>query len=232
MDGPDEQNLSMRACDWGKAIAPDLNIIAVELIVDADRRIFSTAVGLPDDAFCHDGQLTKRELRLQAMGLLQPRLNKTLWDLGAGCGSIAIEWMRQGGKAVAVEKNDMRVKLIRLNANALGVPDLKILPMSIVDGLNDTNSLPPPDAIFLGGGGPDLELVRALIENLRSGGRFVSAAVTIESEAKLAVLHRELGGEMVRIAVSRLEAIGSAKKLHAWQPLKPVTLYVFNKPFD
>ncbi|MCO6185793.1 precorrin-6y C5,15-methyltransferase (decarboxylating) subunit CbiE [Rhizobium sp. L1K21] len=182
--------------------------------------------GLDDDAFEHDGQLTKKEVRAVTLSHLRPYRNALLWDIGAGCGSIAIEWMRTGGRAVAVEAESPRVEMIRNNAARLGVPALQVVEgraPAALDGLKR------PDAVFIGGGMSGEGVFEACWEALKPGGRMVANAVTVEGEMALASLHAQLGGDLVRIAVSRAEPVG---RFSGWKPLMPVTIWSVEKGWE
>lgn len=228
LGGADESRRAGTAADWppdgASSGAPDLNTIAVDLAPAPEAVWHPTVPGLPDDAFRHDGQLTKREVRAATLAALAPRPGALLWDVGAGCGSIALEWMRAGGRAIAVEREAARRALIAENAERLGTPHLRIADGAAPGALAD---LPAPDAIFLGGGLTDDDTISKCFAALRPGGRFVANAVTLEGEARLAALMAERGGAMTRIAVSRLAGIGP---YHGWRPLMPVTQYGLTKP--
>jgi precorrin-6Y C5,15-methyltransferase (decarboxylating) len=167
----------------------------------------------------HDGQITKREIRAITLAALAPSPDQTLWDVGAGCGSIAIEWLRchRSLAAIAVERERDRCALIRDNADALGVPALEVIEGEAPAALE---SLPPPDAVFVGGGLATPGLLDRCWQALKPGGRFVANAVTLEGEARLLALRDEFGGELTRIAVSRAERIGAYT---GWRPQMPVT---------
>jgi precorrin-6B C5,15-methyltransferase / cobalt-precorrin-6B C5,C15-methyltransferase len=217
--------------DWGDAASADLNTIALECVAGPGARPLPRLAGLPDDAFEHDGQLTKREVRAATLARLAPLPGETLWDIGAGCGSIAIEWLRaaDGGAAaaaaIAVEKNPARAALIARNAAALGVPELTIVAGAAApDALA---GLPMPDAIFVGGGLADGRLLPALWAALRPGGRLVANAVSSEGERAILDWQARHGGELSRIAVSRCEALAGH---HVWRPLIAVTQLAATKP--
>ncbi len=207
------------ADSWGERHAADLNTIAVECIPAPDARPLSRSAGLPDDAFEHDGQLTKREIRAMTLARLAPLAGEILWDIGAGCGSIAIEWLRAipGGSAIAVEHNQARAAMIARNAARLGVPGLRIVAARAPGGLAD---LSVPDAIFIGGGIGDPALLEEAWAALRPGGRLVANVISTEGERAVLDWHSRHGGELTRIAVSQAETLGSH---HAWRPLMPVT---------
>ena len=182
--------------------------------------------GLPDDAFEHDGQLTKREVRAATLAALVPLPGETLWDVGAGCGSISIEWLRAGAgrSAIAIERIPARAATIARNASSLGVPGLRIITGTAPDALE---GLPIPDAIFAGGGISESRLLSVLWGKLRSGGRLVANAVTAEGEAQLLDWHGSHGGALTRITVSRAEPVGPR---HLWRSLAPVTQLAITKP--
>jgi precorrin-6Y C5,15-methyltransferase (decarboxylating) len=200
--------------DW-QGQAPVLNVVCV--VCAGIGRATSLAPGLPDEAFDHDGQLTKRDLRASALAHLMPRPGELLWDIGAGAGSIAIEWLRSdpGCRAVAIEQNLDRVKRIRGNAEVLGVPCLDVLHAEAPDALT---ALPQPDAIFVGGGVTKETLERSW-SALPPGGRLVVHAVTLETEMIMIDCWKRHGGELSRLAVEHLEPIG---RYRGWRPARAV----------
>jgi precorrin-6Y C5,15-methyltransferase (decarboxylating) len=180
--------------------------------------------GLPDDLFANDGQLTKREVRAATLSALIPQPSALLWDVGAGSGSIAIEWMRAGGKAVAVEKNVDRCATIAQNAAALGTPTLDIVTGEAPEALTGQSE---PDAVFIGGGISADGLADTCWDALSAGGRLVANTVTLEGETALNALQGRWGGSLTRIGVSHVEAVG---RFRAWSPLRTVTQLVVVKP--
>ncbi len=208
----------------GPAAGSNLNVVAVECVAAAGGHPLSLAPGLPDDAFLHDGQLTKREIRAVTLATLAPLAGELLWDVGAGSGSVAIEWMRAGGRAVAIEHKPERIDRIARNALALGVPGLEIVAGRAPDSLPLDGD--EPDAIFVGGGVSEASLLDICRSALKSGGRLVANAVTAEGEAALIAFHACHGGDMTRLAVSRLGEVGG---FHTWHPAMPVTQYLGRK---
>lgn len=204
----------------GSRTQSDLNLVAVECAVAAGSRPLAQGYGLPDEAFLHDGQLTKREIRAVTLAALAPLPGELLWDVGAGCGSVAIEWMRAGGRAVAVEPRAERCDRIARNAAALGVPGLEIIAAKAPAGLPLGGAAPA--AIFVGGGVSEPGLLDICRAALSPGGRLVANAVTSEGEAALIAFHGCHGGEMTRLAVARLAPVGG---FHTWHPAMPVTQY-------
>ena len=182
--------------------------------------------GLPDSAFRNDGQLTRREVRASTLAALMPLGGQRLWDVGAGCGSIAIEWMRADGQAtaIAIERDPARSAIIAENAAALGVPGIGIVTGTAPEALEN---LEAPDAVFIGGGLAAGTIAGPCWDVLPRGGRMVANAVTVESEQVLATLHRDLGGELVRIAVSHVRPVGG---FSGWKPSMPVTQWRVIKP--
>jgi precorrin-6B C5,15-methyltransferase / cobalt-precorrin-6B C5,C15-methyltransferase len=225
MGGKAGRMLSAPAGSWQEARCADLNTVAVECRAGTKARILSHVPGLPDAAFLHDGQLTKREIRAATLAVLAPLPEQRLWDIGAGCGSIAIEWLRaaERASAIAIERSPERCALIARNAARLGVPRLEIVQGEVPQALA---GLAPPDAIFIGGGldGPDL--LDRLWKILPPGGRLVANAVTLESEAVLLTWQahnataQERGVELTRFAISRAEPIG---RFLGWRSLMPIT---------
>lgn len=209
---------------WGQICTANFNTVAVACIAGNDAMVHSRAPGLPDDAFLNDGQLTKRTVRAATLAALAPQPNALLWDVGAGCGSVAIEWMRAGGTAIAIEQQPERCAFIAQNAAALGTPKLDIITGSAPQALS---GLPTPDAIFIGGGVGTSDLAEACWKALPSSGRLVVNTVTLEGEAKVLTLHERWGGDLSQIAVSRIEPVG---KFRAWTPLRTVTQLTAIKP--
>ena len=214
MGGPQE-----RRRDWNEPDIADLNTLAVECVADPGAPLLPRSPGLPDEAFDHDGQLTKREVRAATLAALGPVPGQLLWDVGAGCGSIAIEWMRHhpACRAVAVEPRRDRLALIAANAESLGCPDLSIVEGKAPAALERPA---PPDAVFIGGGVTAPGLFETCWQALPPGGRLVANAVTIEGERTLTSAYARLGGSLTRIAISRAEPIGP---FSGWRPLMPVT---------
>lgn len=224
MGGPAEACRAGTAEGWDDAPVADLNTVAVECVAAPEACPLSRQPGLPDTAFRHDGQLTKRSVRAATLAALVPQPRALLWDVGAGCGSVGIEWMRAGGRACAVEMKSARIEMIRHNAASLGTPELRILRGEAPGALV---SLEDPDAVFVGGGVATRGLAEACWARLRPGGRLVANAVTAEAETRLFDLYQDHGGEMTRIAVSHLDAVGG---FHGWKPHRMVTQWAVVKP--
>jgi precorrin-6B C5,15-methyltransferase / cobalt-precorrin-6B C5,C15-methyltransferase len=214
------------AQNWGARWVPDLNTLAIECRAGPGARALSLLAGLPDDAFEHDGQLTKREVRAATLAALNPLPSQTLWDVGAGCGSVAIEWLRGGAgrTAIAIERDPARAAMIARNAASLGVPALRVAVGTAPAALRD---LAHPDAIFIGGGIASPGLLAEAWRHLPPGGRLVANVVTAQGEARLLDWHARHGGALVRIAVSRAAPVGQR---HLWRPLAPVTQLSVQKP--
>jgi precorrin-6B C5,15-methyltransferase / cobalt-precorrin-6B C5,C15-methyltransferase len=219
LDGPQERRIDGIAAAWKQTPGDDLNLVAVECVAAPDAAWLPAVGGLPDEAFEHDGQLTKREVRAATLAHLAPFPGALLWDIGAGNGSVAIEWMRAGGRAVAVERDAERLARIARNAKTLGVPELTIVAGEAPGVLAD---LETPDAVFVGGGLSDPATLDAAWAALPIGGVFAANAVTLEGEATIAELHKKWGGETARIAVARAEKVGPYR---GWRPAMQVTLF-------
>ena len=226
LGGARERVRSARADLFDLAPLDPLNVLAIEVVAGPDARTLPLTPGLDDSLFEHDGQISKREIRALTLAALAPRRGELLWDVGAGSGSVAIEWMLADPSlaAIAIERDAERAARIRRNASALGVPGL-----SVVEGVapEALAALPQPHAIFIGGGGSDEGMLDAAIAALPSGGRLVANAVTLEMEAILLTRHATHGGELARIAVSRAAPIGS---MQGWRPAMPVTQWSWVKP--
>lgn len=202
---------------------PRLNIVAVEF---AGPLLTGWAAGLPDDAYAHDGQLTKRDLRASASARLAPAPGQLLWDVGAGAGSVGIEWMRAhpSCRAIAIEADPTRAQRISANSRNLGVPALRVVCAEAPTALA---GLPSPDAIFIGGGLSRPGVLDACLVALRPGGRLVAHAVTLETEALLAAAYTEHGGELTRIQVEHAAPLGA---LTGWRPARAVTQWALTLP--
>jgi precorrin-6Y C5,15-methyltransferase (decarboxylating) len=217
------------AAEWGERRVGDLNTIALECRAAPGVRGLSRLAGLPDEAFANDGQLTKREVRAPTLAALAPLPGETLWDVGAGSGSVAIEWLRADAllSAVAIERDPGRAATIARNAAALGVPGLRIVPGAAPQALA---GLPPPDAIFAGGGIADPMLLPALWEALRPGARLVANAVSTDGERALLDWQARHGGSLTRLAVSRATPLGPRGLRQGWRSLATVTQLAVVKP--
>ncbi|MBE9201973.1 MULTISPECIES: precorrin-6y C5,15-methyltransferase (decarboxylating) subunit CbiE [unclassified Nodularia (in: cyanobacteria)] len=226
LGGIQERIVEGIAADWDKREIAPLNAIAVECIANAGVVPLPRLPGLPDHAYHHDGQLTKSEVRAVTLAKLAPIPGELLWDVGAGCGSISIEWMRTDSRcqAIAIEQNSSRLGYIANNAAALGTPHLKIISGKAPSILQN---LPTPDAIFIGGGVTAAGLFDICWNALRPGGRLVANVVTVEGEQILFKWYEQVGGSLTRIAIQRAEPIG---KFLGWRAMSPVTQWIAIKP--
>jgi precorrin-6B C5,15-methyltransferase / cobalt-precorrin-6B C5,C15-methyltransferase len=224
LGGPDESVRTGSAATWSDG-SPELAVIALECLAVPGTIPLPTTPGLPDAVYESDGQLTKSEVRAVTLARLAPVPGQQLWDVGAGSGSIGIEWMRAHPtcRAVAVEASAERAGRIARNAARLGVPYLQVVNGRAPKMLAE---LPTPDAVFIGGGLTAPGLVDACWAALSVGGRLVANAVTVESEAVLAAWFARVGGELVRIGVQRAEPVGG---FTGWKPAMPVTIWSVGK---
>ncbi|WP_108819964.1 precorrin-6y C5,15-methyltransferase (decarboxylating) subunit CbiE [Pseudovibrio sp. Alg231-02] len=218
LGGPQEKVISREAEEYSDQAA-ELNTIAIEAKPIPNTPVLSRTPGLPDSAFRHDGKMTKQEVRAVTLAKLAPIPGQLLWDIGAGSGSIGIEWLRaaKDTKALAIEPLEKRHVFIRGNAAALGTPMLQLIEGKAPEALDN---LPQPNAIFVGGGLTSAGILKTCFEALPSGGRLVANAVTLEGEQVLAEGWKKYGGDLSRIAISRADPIGG---LTGWRPLMPVT---------
>lgn len=226
LGGPDEKVTATTVGESLPATVNPLNLAAIEVAAWPNARILARAPGLADGMFVHDGQITKREIRAITLSALRPLRGQLLWDIGAGCGSVAIEWMLADPsmQAIAVERDVNRCANIRQNALRCGVPAVEIVEGEAPDALA---GLPPPDAIFVGGGGSRDGLLDVAIAALRPEGRLVANAVTLEMEAALLASHANHGGELTRISIERAAPVGS---MSGWRPAMPVLQWSWTKP--
>jgi precorrin-6Y C5,15-methyltransferase (decarboxylating) len=217
LGGPGER-ISTRAAGAWAAAPPDvddLNVIAVRYRPDADD-----GPAVPDDAFRHDGQITKQTIRTLTVAALAPQPSEVLWDIGSGSGSIAVQWCRsvRGARAVAFESDPERARNIVHNARAFGVD---VVVRGRAPG--DFDGAPRPDAVFIGGGVTNPGMVQACLDRLSAGGRLAANAVTAESEALLVEWYSRLGGELNRFQHYHGEPLGG---FTGWRPQMPITQWV------
>ena len=225
LDGPTERQFSQRADQWTEPDCAQLHTLALHCPPYPTSNLTHRSPGLPDLAYQHDGQLTKSEIRSLTLAALSPYPGALLWDVGAGCGSISIEWMRTHPRcqAIALESHPARLQSIAHNAHTLGVPNLEIRSGRAPESLQ---GLPQPDVIFIGGGLTRSGVFETCWDALRLGGRLVANGVTLESESKLFELQQRYGGQLTRISIQRAEPIGS---FLGWKSLSPITQWMVEK---
>jgi precorrin-6Y C5,15-methyltransferase (decarboxylating) len=223
MGGPRECVRAARADAFDLGTIDPLNTVAIA--VAGEGRSLPLAPGLDDSLFENDGQLTKAEIRALTLAALRPHPGLHLWDIGAGAGSIAIEWMLRHPtlRATAIEARPDRAERIRRNAEALGTPDLAVITSAAPAGLA---GLQAPDAVFIGGGVSEPGLLSAVLAALRPGGRCVANAVTLQGEAALLAAFAQQGGSLRRYSVDRASPVGG---LHGWRPAMPVIQWAWTK---
>ncbi len=226
LGGTDERRVDGVAQDWQDLPVAALNLVAIDCVADANTPRLSRLAGLPDSAFQHDGQLTKRDVRAMTLARLAPIPGELLWDVGAGSGSIGIEWMRThpSCRAMAIEADDGRQRLIEHNRDALGVPGLQLIRGSAPQALA---GLEAPDAIFIGGGVTRDGVLDTCWHHLRPGGRLVANAVTLQSEMTLMAWREQHGGELTRIHIAQAQPLGN---FDTWRQALPITLLEVIKP--
>jgi precorrin-6Y C5,15-methyltransferase (decarboxylating) len=226
LGGPNERVRTTTAARFDLGDVAELNTVAIEVAAAPDARVLAYTPGLADHLFEHDGQITKREIRAITLSSLAPCRGQLLWDIGAGSGSVAIEWMlaHPSMRAIAIEARAERADRIRRNAAAFGVPELEVIEGRAPEALA---GLAAPEAIFVGGGATCDGVLDAAISGLKSGGRLVVNAVTLETEALLIRRRDDHGGTLTLLSVERAESIGGKT---AWRPAMPVTQWVWVKP--
>jgi precorrin-6B C5,15-methyltransferase / cobalt-precorrin-6B C5,C15-methyltransferase len=226
MGGPRERVRRTRAADFGLAEIDPLNTVAIEVAGARAARVVTLAPGLDDTWFEHDGQLTKAEIRAVTLAALAPRAGQLLWDIGAGSGSVGIEWClrHRRNRCIAVEQHAERAARIRRNAAELGVDALEVIVGRAPEALA---AWAAPDAVFIGGGASDPVVFETAWTALEPGGRMVVNAVTLETEVRLSDLFACHGGALRRIAIARAEPLG---RLHGWRTALPITQWAATKP--
>jgi precorrin-6Y C5,15-methyltransferase (decarboxylating) len=230
LGGADERRTEADARSWHATVG-NLNVVAIECCFDGAptaAMAASWATGLPDAAFDHDGQLTKRDARASALARLAPAPGQLLWDVGAGAGSIGIEWLRAHPtcRAVAVEAREDRAKRIAENAVRLGVGSLRVVTGSAPAALE---GLPAPDAVFVGGGATDDGVLDLAWQALKPAGRIVVHGVTLQTEQVLTARYARLGGELTRLHVEHAEPLGS---FTGWKPSRAIVQWAATKPAE
>jgi len=223
MGGPEEVRFDGVAQSWAHVV-PAFNTLAVECIAAPDAALLPRVPGLSDDLFQHDGTMTKQEVRAVTLAKLMPMRGALLWDVGCGCGSVAVEWMRGAryARAIGIEPRGDRRLMAAENALALGVPKLELIEGTAPDALA---GLPAPDAIFIGGGLSE-DVLDACLRHLRPLGRLVVNAVTLKSEALLLERYHKNGGSLVKLQAERAERFGPVT---GWAPMRRVTQYALIK---
>jgi precorrin-6B C5,15-methyltransferase / cobalt-precorrin-6B C5,C15-methyltransferase len=224
--GKRERVRSLAARDPLPADIDPLNLLGVEVVESPDSRVIPGSSGLPNTFFEHDGQITKHEIRAATIAALAPRAGETLWDVGCGSGSVAIEWTlaHPANQAIGIEQRADRADRARRNALALGAQFVRIVTGTAPAAFAE---LPPPDAVFIGGGVHDPALLDTAWVALRSGGRIVANAVTLESQERLLATRRVHGGTLTRLSVERLDTLGPH---HVFRPAIAVTQWAVTKP--
>ena len=221
--GTEHESRTTATAAEGGPDAPRLHVLALDL---RGPVVGQWTAGLPDDAYEHDGQLTKRDVRASALARLAPTPGALLWDVGAGAGSVGIEWLRSHPttRAVAIEADPARAERIARNAARLGVPGLEVVTGRAPEALT---GLADPDAVFVGGGATAPGLLDLCIERLRPGGRLVVHSVTLETERLLVDAYAEHGGELTRLTVERAEPLAG---FTGWTPARAVVQWTWRKP--
>jgi precorrin-6B C5,15-methyltransferase / cobalt-precorrin-6B C5,C15-methyltransferase len=229
LSGPRERIRTARADGFDLHEVDALNVLAIEVVAEPAARVLPRTSGLPDDWFEHDGQITKREMRAATLSALAPRRGDVLWDVGAGSGSVAIEWLLADPslRALAIERDAPRAEVIHRNAQRLGVPQLEVIAQPAPQAFE---RLCVPNAIFIGGGATAAGVIDAARERLAPGGRLVINAVALQTERLLLEQQAACGGSLLRIAISRAALIGESTRMQGWYPAMPVTQWTWVKP--
>lgn len=227
LGGEGENRIDGTATGWSQPETAALNTVAVECVAGPDAVFWSRAPGLPEAAFRHDNMVTKREVRAATIAALAPLASETLWDVGAGSGTVAIEWLRLEpiANAVAIERDAKRLSFIRANAAELGVPGLKVVEGEAPAALATIEGA--PDAVFVGGGVSNADVLDACWQRLKNGGRLVANAVTLNAQHTLIHFRDAHGGEMTRLSVAREDKVG---RLAGFRPMMEVWQLRTEKP--
>lgn len=226
LGGDKQQIRSQTAAQFSLTDIDPLNLVAIDVVADAEARVLPYGFGLADALFEHDGQITKREIRAVTLSALAPQRGELLWDVGAGSGSIALEWLHAhpSMRAIAIERDPIRAARIRRNAAQMGRPDLQIIEGAAPEALT---GLVQPDVIFIGGGGSNDDVLPVTLAALKPGGRLVANGVTLQMQSLLVEAQAQLGGSLTSIAIAHNSAIGS---MQALRPALPVLQWSYVKP--
>jgi precorrin-6Y C5,15-methyltransferase (decarboxylating) len=226
LGGPRERVRRVMAAAGLPADIAALNMLGIEVVAGPGARVLPLASGLADELFEHDGQITKREIRAVTLSALAPRAGGMLWDIGCGSGSVAIEWAlrHRANRAVALDARPERAARAGRNALSLGAVRVDVRVGRAPDALA---GLPPPDAVFVGGGAQADGVLDVGWAALRPGGRLVANAVALDTQQQLFAAQARWGGTLTRLAVERLDTIGSMRALRPamavvqWAAVKP-----------
>ncbi len=225
LGGPRERIRNQTAAPFALDEIQSPVAVAIEAKAEPGAMVLPRVAGLPDECFKHDGQLTKREVRAVSLSTLAPRGGELLWDVGAGSGSIGIEWLlaHPANRAIGIEARENRLANARANAASLGVPHFDLRLGAAPEALQN---LPAPDAVFVGGGAGRAGVLDAVWQALPPGGRLVVNAVTLETEATLIARQARHGGALLRIAIERAGPVGG---LTGWRAAMPVVQWSVTK---
>jgi precorrin-6B C5,15-methyltransferase / cobalt-precorrin-6B C5,C15-methyltransferase len=225
LGGPRERIRAATAAGFALNDVTSPVALAIEAIAEPGTAIVPRVAGLPDELFAHDGQLTKREIRAVTLSTLAPRGDELLWDIGAGAGSIGIEWLlaHPANRAVGIEAREDRLNTARSNARSLGVPHFDLRLGTAPDALKDLST---PDVVFVGGGAGRDGVLDAIWQALPTGGRLVVNSVTLETEAILIARQARHGGALLRLTVERAGTVGSHT---GWRAAMPVVQWSVTK---
>lgn len=228
LGGMDERVVETRANGRSVQGVSDLNTLAVECIADSGAEPTARVPGRPGSDYCHDGQISAPEIRAVVMAHLAPRGGEHLWDLGAGSGAVAVEWLRsdRDNRATAVDQRPDRLANVSENARRHGVGHLNTVESDIAEAMP---GLPDPDAIFIGGGASGHGVIDECWSRLPEGGRCVATAVTTEGETALLMAQSCHGGQLIRLSIDRTEALG---RFNGWRSDRPITLWHATKGAD
>ena len=225
LGGPRERVRSVRAASGVPGDVGPLNMMAVEVVAGPEAVVLPLSAGLPDEMFEHDGQLTKQEIRAVTLAALAPCPGQVLWDVGAGSGAVSIEWCLRGRgtRALAIEARPDRAVRAARNALSLGAVGVEVVTGAAPAVLS---GLPRPDAVFVGGGLQGAGVLDAVWAALRPGGRLVANAVALDTQGMLFDAQARFGGTLTRIAVERLDQIGT---MRAFRPAMAVVQWAVSK---
>ncbi len=231
---PDERITCATASEIAGQTFDDLNVMLIEFAdgagspagFSASRAASSrwpyASSGIPDELFIRgDVPMTKQEVRAVALAKLRLTATDTVWDVGAGTGSVSIEaaLVARAGSVWAVERNAAGVRLIRENADAFGCGNVNVVPGVAPEALA---KLPVPDAVFVGGSAGELPFIVEAALEMNSQVRLCVPCVTVETLTEACALlsgSRFKGFEACQVSAARAEAVGSHHLMKAQNPV-------------
>ena len=225
MESEHEYYMSMPMTEWKPTISLTTPYV-IALETHEGGEYYNGQIALKDEDFYHDNMITKHHVRAIIGAMLKPYPHAVLWDIGAGCGTVSVEFCLRGGQAYAIEKKAERVAYIEKNKQKFGCEFLQYYCVDIADNHHIYESLPKPDSIFIGGGLQHIQILEDFIAYLKPKGQIVIACVTHEAQSQVIEFSHHYGGEIMQLSLHHYQALGG---FHQWKPKAPITIYTYEK---